>query len=136
MTVRQDGREIVCPLSAVTVFFCLSEIFQNRSKTVLFAWFNKNEKIRIRDRFCLCLPVCCKRISELVPHYDTNSGYDKRKSFSNTSKSVVFGWLNGYASKKFAKNFRQRLYFRDKCPWIDERIFYQTATSANFLSLW
>lgn len=27
--------------------------------------------------------------------------------------------------KSQVKNFRQRLYFRDKCPWIDERIFYQ-----------
>ena len=43
VTVGQDGREIVCTLSAVTVFFYFSGIFYNRSKTVLFAWFNGNE---------------------------------------------------------------------------------------------
>lgn len=32
-------------------------------------------------------------------------GTIQKKLFSNTSKSVVFGWFNVYASKKFAKNF-------------------------------
>lgn len=50
VTVRQDGREIVCPLSAVTVFL-FSGIFLNRSKTVLFAWFNRNENFELRTGF-------------------------------------------------------------------------------------
>ena len=63
VTVRQDGREIVCPLSEVTVLFCfLGNFLQNRHYYELFVL------VVVEEIFLLA-----KKITELVPQFVHNS---------------------------------------------------------------
>lgn len=104
VTVRQCGREIVCNLSAGTVFF--SEIFYNRSETVLFRWVNVAEK-KLKNFFKVAknLAGLTAKIRSRKTEEHIVTLEEIRKTFSNTSKSVVLERFND-GRKKLRKFFK------------------------------